>query len=49
MVLSKYPNIKYINFRDAIFNMFPKWFDEFIDLYTKEIRLPLLVILDLIL
>ncbi len=39
-VLSKYPNIKYINFRDAIFNMFPKWFDEFIDLYTKEIKLP---------
>ena len=39
-VLTKYPNIKYINFRDAIFNMFPKWFDEFIDLYTKEIHLP---------
>lgn len=40
MVLKKYPNIKYINFRDAIFNMFPKWFDEFIDLYIKEIKLP---------
>ncbi|HOP65722.1 MAG TPA: radical SAM protein [Bacilli bacterium] len=39
-VLKKYPNIEYINFRDAIFNMFPKWFDEFIDLYTKEIKLP---------
>lgn len=39
-VLDKYPNIKFINFRDAIFNMFPKWFDEFIDLYTKEIHLP---------
>ena len=39
-VLDEYPNIKYINFRDAIFNMFPKWFDEFIDLYTKEIHLP---------
>ena len=39
-VLTQYPNIKYINFRDAIFNMFPKWFDEFIDLYTKEIHLP---------
>lgn len=38
--LKKYGNIKYINFRDAIFNMFPKWFDEFIELYTKEIRLP---------
>lgn len=39
-ILEEYPNIKYINFRDAIFNMFPKWFDEFIDLYTKEIHLP---------
>ena len=39
-VLNEYPNIKFINFRDAIFNMFPKWFDEFIDLYTKEIHLP---------
>lgn len=39
-VLTKYPNIKYINFRDAIFNMFPKWFDEFIDMYTEEIHLP---------
>jgi anaerobic magnesium-protoporphyrin IX monomethyl ester cyclase len=39
-ILKKYPNIKYINFRDAIFNMFPDWFDKFIDLYTKEIHLP---------
>lgn len=39
-VLKENPNIKFINFRDAIFNMFPKWFDEFIDLYTKEIHLP---------
>ena len=39
-VLKKYPNIKYINFRDAIFNMFPKWYDVFIDLYIKEIHLP---------
>ncbi len=39
-VLEKYPEIKYINFRDAIFNMYAKWFDEFIDLYTKEIHLP---------
>ena len=38
-ILKKYPNIKYICFRDAIFNMFPKWFDEFIDLYTKEVKL----------
>ena len=39
-VLKQYPNIKYIFFRDAIFNMFPEWFDKFIDLYTKEIHLP---------
>ena len=39
-LLSKYPNIKFINFRDAIFNMFPQWFDEFIEMYTKEIHLP---------
>ena len=39
-VLKQYPNIKYIFFRDAIFNMFADWFDEFIDLYTKEIHLP---------
>ena len=39
-ILKEYPNVKYISFRDAIFNMFPKWFDEFIDLYTKEIHLP---------
>ncbi len=39
-LLSKYPNIKYINFRDAIFNMFPDWFDTFIDLYKSEISLP---------
>lgn len=39
-LLSKYPNIQYINFRDAIFNMFPDWFDKFIDLYKEEIHLP---------
>lgn len=39
-LLEKYPQIKVINFRDAIFNMFPKWFDEFIELYKKEINLP---------
>jgi len=39
-LLSKYPNIKFINFRDAIFNMFPDWFDVFIELYKKEINLP---------
>lgn len=39
-LLEKHPNIKFINFRDAIFNMFPKWFDEFIELYKQEIHLP---------
>lgn len=39
-ILEKYPNINTLNFRDAIFNMFPKWYDEFIELYTKEINLP---------
>lgn len=39
-ILEKYPNIRYINFRDAIFNMYQKWFDEFIEMYTKEIKLP---------
>ena len=39
-LLAKYPQIKVINFRDAIFNMFPDWFDKFIDLYKAEIGLP---------
>lgn len=39
-LISKHPYIKFINFRDAIFNMFPDWFDKFIELYTKEIHLP---------
>ena len=39
-LLSRHPCIKVINFRDAIFNMFPDWFDKFIDLYIKEIHLP---------
>ena len=38
-LLSKHPSIKYINFRDAIFNMFPDWFDKFIELYKQEIHL----------
>ncbi|MBO4794931.1 MAG: radical SAM protein, partial [Clostridia bacterium] len=32
--------IQFINFRDAIFNMFPEWFDTFIEMYKKEIHLP---------
>lgn len=39
-LLSKRPYIKFINFRDAIFNMFPDWFDTFIEMYKKEIGLP---------
>ena len=39
-LLSRHPCITVINFRDAIFNMFPDWFDHFIDLYIKEIHLP---------
>ena len=39
-LLAKHPYIKFINFRDAIFNMFPDWFDKFIELYKQEIHLP---------
>ncbi|MHB1152331.1 MAG: B12-binding domain-containing radical SAM protein [Eubacteriales bacterium] len=39
-LLERHPKIKYLNFRDAIFNMYPAWFDEFIELYKKEIGLP---------
>ena len=39
-LLSRHPQIKFINFRDAIFNMFPDWFDRFIDMYKEEIGLP---------
>ncbi|MBO4220250.1 MAG: B12-binding domain-containing radical SAM protein [Clostridia bacterium] len=39
-LLSKHPYIKFINFRDAIFNMFPDWFDRFIEMYKNEIGLP---------
>ncbi len=39
-LLEKHPNIKYLNFRDAIFNMYPDWFDEFIVKYKEEINLP---------
>lgn len=39
-LLAKHPRIKYINFRDAIFNMYTDWFDKFIDLYKEEIGLP---------
>lgn len=39
-VLKKYPYIKYINFRDAILNMYPDWFVDFMKLYKEEIGLP---------
>ncbi len=39
-LLKLHPHIKFINFRDAIFNMFPDWFDKFIELYKQEIHLP---------
>lgn len=39
-LLKLHPQIKYINFRDAIFNMYPDWFDKFIDMYKAEINLP---------
>jgi len=41
-LITLYPEIEYINFRDAIFNMFPKsdWFDKFIELYKEKIHRP---------
>jgi Fe-S oxidoreductase len=39
-LIAKYPFIHTINFRDAIFNMFPDWFDRFIDMYKLQIGLP---------
>lgn len=39
-LLKKYPFIKYIEFRDAIFNMYKDWFYEFMPLYIERIHLP---------
>ncbi len=39
-LLKKFPFIEFINFRDAIFNMYDDWFYEFIEMYIKEIHLP---------
>ncbi len=39
-LLKRYPDIEFINFRDAIFNMYDDWFYEFIEMYIKEIKLP---------
>jgi radical SAM superfamily enzyme YgiQ (UPF0313 family) len=40
LLLQKYPFIKYIEFRDAIFNMYKDWFYEFMPLYIEKIGLP---------
>jgi radical SAM superfamily enzyme YgiQ (UPF0313 family) len=40
LMLGKYPFIKYIEFRDAIFNMYKDWFYEFMPMYIEKIRLP---------
>ena len=40
LLLSKYPFIKYIEFRDAIFNMYKDWFYEFMPMYIEKIHLP---------
>lgn len=39
-LLKKFPFIEFINFRDAIFNMYDDWFYPFIEMYIKEIHLP---------
>ncbi len=39
-LLKKFPYVEFINFRDAIFNMYDDWFYEFIELYIKEIHIP---------
>jgi radical SAM superfamily enzyme YgiQ (UPF0313 family) len=40
LLLAKYPFIKYIEFRDAIFNMYADWFYEFMPMYIEKIHLP---------
>ena len=39
-LLEQYPDIEYINFRDSIFNSYPDWFDNFIDIYKEKIHRP---------
>ena len=39
-VLTNHPYIKYINFRDAILNMYTDWFVDFMNLYKEQIHLP---------
>ncbi len=38
-VIEKDPNLKYLNFNDAILNMYPEWFIPFMELYKKRINL----------
>jgi radical SAM superfamily enzyme YgiQ (UPF0313 family) len=39
-ILEKQPNTKYLEFRDAIFNMYEDWFYEFMPMYIEKIHLP---------
>ena len=40
LLIKKYPFIKFIEFRDAIFNMYKEWFYEFMPMYIERINLP---------
>lgn len=40
LLLKKYPFVKFIEFRDAIFNMYKDWFYEFMPMYIEKIHLP---------
>ena len=40
LMLQKYPFIKYLEFRDAIFNTYKDWFYEFMPMYIERIALP---------
>ncbi len=40
LLLEKYPFIKFLEFRDAIFNMYKDWFYEFMPMYIERINLP---------
>ena len=40
LLLKKFPFIKYLEFRDAIFNTYEDWFYEFMPMYIEKIHLP---------
>ncbi|MCL1904339.1 MAG: B12-binding domain-containing radical SAM protein [Oscillospiraceae bacterium] len=40
LLLKKFPFIKYLEFRDAIFNTYEDWFYKFMPLYIEKIKLP---------